>query len=188
MNISPDEAERALSDIQAIMKKNRRIISSSGTYQFLILWGVIWLFGFLSSQFIHSQIVGYIWMGLDILGGIFSAIIGVRIGRRVRNTYFLSGKRIGAFWGLLTLFCAAAILVVWPIDARQLAMVIILFVMMGWISMSLLLSLASIKFGLAIIVLALVGFFILSGVFFLWMAVLGGGGMIAYGLYIRYRW
>jgi hypothetical protein len=88
----------------------------------------------------------------------------------------------------LTLFCAAAILVVWPIDARQLAMVIILFVMMGWISMSLLLSLASIKFGLAIIVLALVGFFILSGVFFLWMAVLGGGGMIAYGLYIRYRW
>ena len=75
MNISPDEAERALSDIQAIMKKNRRIISSSGTYQFLILWGVIWLFGFLSSQFIHSQIVGYIWMGLDILGGIFSAII-----------------------------------------------------------------------------------------------------------------
>lgn len=188
MNISPNEAEQALTAIQVVMKKNRRMISSSGAYQFLLVWGIIWLFGFLASQFVHNQIAGYIWMGLDILGGLFSAIIGIRIGRRVRNASGPSGKRIGAFWSQLILFCIAAILVVQPIDVKQLAMVIILFVMMGWITMSLLLSIASIKPGLAMTALALIGYFLLPDYFFLWMAVLGGGGMIAFGLYIRYRW
>ncbi|MFH0881243.1 MAG: hypothetical protein V2A34_16140, partial [Lentisphaerota bacterium] len=141
-------------------KKNRRLISSSGAYQFLLIWGFIWLFGFLSSQFVHNQIAGYIWMGLDTLGGLFSAIIGIRMGRRVRNAPGPSGKRIGAFWSLLVLFCIAAISVVWPSNAKQLAMIIILFVTMGWITMSLLLSIASIKPGLVIFALALIGYFL----------------------------
>jgi hypothetical protein len=36
--------------------------------------------------------------------------------------------------------------------------------------------------------LALVGYFLLPGIFNLWMAILGGGGMIVLGLYIRSRW
>ncbi len=39
MNISPTEAEEALAAIQAMMKKTRRAISSSGAYAFLIVWG-----------------------------------------------------------------------------------------------------------------------------------------------------
>jgi hypothetical protein len=46
MNISPTEAEEALTAIQAIMQKTRRAISSSGAYNFMILWGAIWLIGF----------------------------------------------------------------------------------------------------------------------------------------------
>jgi hypothetical protein len=34
----------------------------------------------------------------------------------------------------------------------------------------------------------LIGYFLLPGIFYLWMAVLGGGGMIALGLHIRSRW
>jgi len=54
--------------------------------------------------------------------------------------------------------------------------------------MSLLLSFTSVWWGLAITALALIGYFLLPGIFYLWMAVLGGGGMIALGLYIRNRW
>ncbi len=36
--------------------------------------------------------------------------------------------------------------------------------------------------------LALAGYFLLPDIFYLWMAILGGGGMIALGLYIRSRW
>jgi hypothetical protein len=67
-------------------------------------------------------------------------------------------------------------------------MFIILFVMIGWLAMGLLLSFASIWPGLLITALALIGYFLLPNIFYLWMAILGGGGMIVLGLYIRSRW
>ena len=189
MNVSPSEAEEALASIQAMMTKTRRAISSSGAYIFLIIWGIVWLLGFLGSQFLSPVITGYAWAVLDTLGGILSAVYGIRMGRGLRNSSpFLSGKRIGIFWLLNFIYCIAVVAVSWPTGGKQMAMYIILFVMIGWIAMSLLLSFASIWPGLIITVLALVGFFLLPGIFYMWMAVLGGGGMIALGLYIRSRW
>ena len=189
MNVSPTEAEEALTAIQAMMLKTRRAISSSGAYIFLIIWGVIWLLGFMGSQFLPQEISGYAWMGLDILGGILSAVAGIRMNRGVRNpSSSTSGKRIAIFWLLLFLYCIAALAIAWPASGKQLSMLIILFVMVGWMAMGLLLSFASIRWGLVLTVLALIGYFLLPGTFYLWMAVLGGGGMIALGLYIRSRW
>jgi hypothetical protein len=189
MNISPTEAEEALAAIQVMMKKTRRAISSSGAYGFLIVWGVVWMLGFLSSQFLPAEIGGTIWIVVDILGGALSAILGIRMGRHVRSpSASISGKRIGWFWLLLFFYCVAAIAVAWPTDGKQLAMFIIFFVMVGWLAMGLLLSFAPIWPGLAITALALIGYFLLPGYFYLWMAILGGGGMIALGLYIRSRW
>jgi hypothetical protein len=189
MNISPTEAEEALAAIQTMVRKTQRAISKSGAYAFLIVWGFVWMFGFLASHFVHNETVGYIWMGLDILGGVLSAIIGIRMDRNIRSpSAAASGRRIAWFWMLLFLYCTAAIGVAWPIDGQKLAMFIILFVMIGWMAMGLLLSFASIWWGLAITALALVGYFLLPDIFYLWMAILGGGGMIALGVYIRNRW
>jgi hypothetical protein len=189
MNVSPIEAEEALVTIQTMMKKTRRAISASGAYGFLIVWGFAWLFGFLGSQFLPEHPAGYLWAGLDSLAAIFSAILGIRMGTRVRSpSTASSGRRIGIFWFLLFLYIVASIGVVWPVDGRQLAMIIILFVMVGWVGLSLLLSFISTWPALIITVLALIGFFLLPDIFYLWMAVLGGGGMIALGLYIRARW
>jgi hypothetical protein len=189
MNISPTEAEEALAAIQVMMKKTRRAISSSGAYVFLIIWGIVWLVGFICSQFLPLNIGGYAWMVVDILGGIFSAVAGIRMGRGVRSSSVTtSGKRIGIFWFLLFLYVVAAIGVAWPAGGRQISMFIILFVMVGWLAMGLLLSFTSVWPGLIITALALIGYFLLPGIFYLWMAVLGGGGMIGLGLYIRLRW
>ena len=156
---------------------------------FLIVWGIVWLFGFLTSHFIGGDLAGYIWMGLDILGGLASAVIGARMNQQVRSpSAAASGKRIAWFWLLLFLYCTAAIGIAWPADSKQLAMFIILFVMVGWMAMGLLLSFASIGWGLAITALSLIGYFFFPELFFLWMAVLGGGGMIILGFYIRNRW
>jgi hypothetical protein len=189
VNVSPTEAEEALATIQAMMKKTRRAISSSGAYAFLFVWGVVWLLGFLSSQFLSNETAGFTWMVIDILGGVISAILGIRMGRHVRSpSATTSGSRIGIFWFLLFLYAVAAIGVSWPADGKQLAMYIILFVMVGWVAMGLLLSFASVWPGLLITALALIGYFLVPGIFYLWMAILGGGGMIALGLYIRSRW
>ena len=189
MNITPSEAEEALAAIAVIMKKTRRTIASIGAYKFLLIWGVVWFFGFMGSQFLPAQIAGNLWIGLDILGGLFSAIVGIRMNRGVRSTIpTTTGKRIGVFWLLLFLYCFAAILVAQPIDGKQLAMFIILFVTVGWIAMALLLSFASVWWGLILTAIAIIGYFLLPSIFYIFMAILGGGGMIALGLYIRDRW
>jgi hypothetical protein len=189
MNVSPTEAEEALAAIRIVVQRTRRLISSSGAYVFLIIWGVIWLFGFLGSQFLSQKIAGYAWIGLDVLGGILSAIVGIRMRRGVHSTSpITSGKRIAFFWLLLFAFCCTSIAVARPADGKQIAMYIILFTMTGWIAMGLLLSFASIWPSLVITALAAIGYFLLPDIFYLWMAFLGGGGMIGLGLYIRSRW
>lgn len=189
MDISPKEAEEALAAIQLVVQKTRRSISGGGGYLFLIIWGVIWLLGFTGSQFLSQQSSGYLWMALDVIGAALSLLVGVRINRGVRRTSALTtGKRIGLFWLLLFAYVIAAMAVSWPLDGKQAAMYIILFVMVGWLAMGLLLSFAPIWPGLLLTALALIGYFLLPDFFYLWMAILGGGGMIAFGLYVRSRW
>ena len=68
MNISPNEAEEALAAIQTMTQKTRHSIASSGAYIFLIITGIVWLVGFLATQFLTGEIVAYIWIGMSILG------------------------------------------------------------------------------------------------------------------------
>ena len=189
MNISATEAEEALAAIQSMMQKTRHSIASSGAYIFLLVTGIIWLVGFLSTQFLPKEIVGYIWTGMSLLGTALGVLLGTRMGRRVRspseNAY---AKRIVIFWLLLVFYGIAAIAVARPTDGKQLTMFIILFIMVGQLAMGLLFSFSYVWWALPITVLALIGYFLLPGIFYLWMAIVGGGGMIVLGLYIRDRW
>jgi len=60
--------------------------------------------------------------------------------------------------------------------------------MIGQLAMDLLLSFSSTWWALPITALALVGYFFFPAIFYVWMAILVGGGMILYGLYIHSRW
>lgn len=189
MNISPNEAEEALAAIQSVTQKTRRSIANSGAYIFLILTGIVWLVGFLATQFLSGEIIPTIWIGVSILASILSIPLGTRLGKRVRGPSTAAyAKRIGTFWLLLVLYGAATIAVAQPTDGKQVAMFVILFIMLGQLAMGLLLSFSSVWWALPITVLALAGYFLLPGIFYLWMAVLVGGGMIVLGLYIRLRW
>ncbi|TFG49950.1 MAG: hypothetical protein E4H33_01190 [Anaerolineales bacterium] len=189
MDVSPQEAQKALDAIETMMKKARRAISNSGAYVFLIIWGFVWLFGFSANHFFSGKNAGYVWMVLDILGGILSVVMGIRLGQVVRSASGgKTGQRIGWFWLLLAVYCMLLLLVAAPADMKQRSMIIVIFVMIGWMAMGLLLSSASVWWGLAITALALIGYYLLPGIFYLWMAVLGGGGMVTLGFFIRKRW
>lgn len=189
MDISPDEAEEALADIQKISQKTRRSIASSGVHISLIATGIVWLGGFMSTQFLTGDILIYIWIGLSLLGSISGTLLGMRSGKRVRSpSTAATAKRIGLIWLLLAIYCAAAIAVAWPMEGKQITTTVILFVLISWLVMGSLLSITSIWPGLIIIALVLAGYFLLPAIFYLWIAILGGGGMIILGLYIRSRW
>jgi hypothetical protein len=189
MNLSPDEAEEALATIQSVTQKTRRSIANSGAFIFLILTGIVWLVGFLATQFLTGAVVIYIWIGISVLASALSIPIGQRMGRRVRApSTAIYAKRIGIFWLLLILYAIATIAVAHPTDGKQVTMLIVLFTMFGQLGMGLLLSFSSTWWALPITALALLGYFLLPEFFYLWMAVLVGGGMIALGLYIYFRW
>jgi hypothetical protein len=189
MNISPNEAEEALAAIQAVAKKTRQSISSGGTYITLIVTGIVWLIGFLCTQFLPKELVGYIWGGLSVMGGIVATILGIRRGRRVRSPSTIPMvKRVILFWLFLVLFAIATIAVAQPKEGIQATMLVIMFILLGQMAMGMLFSFSTVWWTLPITALALIGYFLLAGIFYLWMAFLGGGGMIALGLYIRLRW
>jgi hypothetical protein len=189
MSISPDEAEEALATIQRMSQKTRRSIASSGAYIFLIITGIIWLVGFMASQFMSGAIVAFIWIGMSLFGSALSILLGTRMGRRVRSpSTTVYAKRIGIFWLFLVLYGIAAIAVARPADGKQVTMIIILFIMIGQMAMGLMLSFSATWWALPITALALAGYFLLPDSFYLWMAILVGGGMIALGLYIHSRW
>ncbi len=193
MNISPDEAEETLAAIQKMTQKARHSIASSGAYIFLIITGIIWLVGFVSTQFLAGEVVGYIWTGMSILGTVVATLLGIRTGRqmgkRVRSPSFnASAKRGALFWLFLVFYAVAAIAIAHPTEGKQVTAFIILFIMLGQLAMGLLVSFSSTWWALPITALALVGYFLLPGIFYLWMGVLVGGAMIVLGVYIRLRW
>jgi hypothetical protein len=189
MNMSTTEAEEALAAIQTITQKTRQSISSGGTYITLIVTGVVWLVGFICTQFLPQEIVGYIWAGLSILGGITGTILGIRMGKRVRSPMTApTAKRIILFWLFLIIYGITIVAIAQPKDGKQATLFIILFILLGQLAMGLLFSYSSVWWALPITILALAGYFLLPSIFYLWMAILGGGGMIALGLYIRFRW
>lgn len=188
MNISPDEAEEALQAIQKVSQKTRSALASGGTTLTLIMTGVIWLIGFTCTQFLPARISGIIWAVLSSLGTLLGLWWGMRLGNRVRSPAAAPMmRRVGLFWLLLIGFTLAVFAVVRPTDGKQATVLVVLFIMLGQMAMGLLFSFSSVWWTLPIALLALTGYFLFGDIFYLWMGVLGGGGMIGWGLVLLYR-
>lgn len=189
MNVSPNDAEVSLAAIQNVAQRTRRSIAASGAHISLIATGTVWLIGFICTQFLSGDLLVYIWVGISVVGSAVAAFMGNRMGKRVRNPAAgATAKRIGIIWLLLAIYCCAAIAIAWPMDGKQLTTFIVLFVLIGWLAMGLLLSFFPVWPGLIVIALMLGGYFLFPALFYLWMGILVGGGMISLGVYIRTRW
>jgi len=189
MNISHNEAEEALAAIQTMAQKTRHSIASGSAYISPIITGIVWLIGFTATQFLTAPLIVWIWLVTSIIGSAMATFMGIRTGKRVRiASSAVTGKRILTFWVLLVLFAAAVIAVAHPTDGKQITLLIILFAMIGQMGMGLLLSFAATWWTVPVAAVALIGYFLVPGWFYLWMGLLGGGVMIALGLYIRNRW
>lgn len=189
MNISRNEVEEALAAIQTMTQKTRHSIASGSAYISLIITGVVWLIGFTATQFLTAPLIVWIWVVTSVIGSALATFMGIRAGKRVHiASAAFTGKRILTFWVLLVLFAAAIIAVARPTDGKQITLFIILFAMIGQMGMGLLLSFSATWWTVPVAAVALLGYFLAPDWFYLWMGLLGGGVMIALGLYIRYRW
>ncbi len=185
MTIEPEEAEQALAAIHQTTHQMRRALNAWGFAYHLLVWGTIWLIGFSVSQFASPSVVGGFWISLDVVGAALSWYLGVKMGRNFHSPY---GARLGLFWLALVIFGLVGMWFVHPTTPQEGALVLIMYVMLGWVVMGLWIQPRLAWQGLFVTALALLGYAFVPGYFFILMAVLGGGSMLGTGLYILRNW
>jgi hypothetical protein len=178
------DTDRAADDLRAIRHVMERTRASAGRHGgwFGVLWGAIWVVGFLCSQYLPGETAGWIWAVLDTTGGVATALIGARVAR--------SGVS-SPVWRPILLFFLALIafdgLLVWLLEIsspRDVALLITLTVALTFVQAGLFTNAGMSLIGLLVAALAVGATLLVPDYFFLAMAVLGGGLLFASGFYL----
>jgi len=184
MNISPEEAQEALAVIKQTNAQTRKEYGYNGYY--LMLWGLIWFVGFLSSQYVRSGQLDWIWGGLGTVGWVASAFLGINQSKHVRAT---AGQRIGFFYIALIGFAVLWLIILQPLDLKQGVLFFITLIMFGGVVAGVFTrSLSTIIGCVSLTILAVTGYYLIPAYFFLWVALFCGLAMFGIGLTLRLKW
>jgi hypothetical protein len=182
MTVTRDDAQQTLREMTQTVRRSSAAYSYYQSAPHLLLWGVIWVVGYGLSYW-RPQL-WELWPILCAAGIAGSVTIGMRmkahqgavrdlrpIATVVAVTLLIGalfailpayaiGRSAGAFFPLLVAFYYALI-GIWAHAVRMLIL------------------------GVALAALTLAAFFLIPGFFPLWMAIVGGGGLILGGLWLR---
>jgi hypothetical protein len=183
--MNPMEARETLDLIKDTDRASRQAIARAGTGYIFIVWGIVWLMGYLGSEILPAPFSGYLWLVMDTFGVVGTAVAILRQGRSVRSE---QGWRFGAFWTLLMLHGGLLMWISWPLTNERYLMFATLLVSMGYSLMGLWISTPLTVIGLAISLLAVIGWLLVPAVLGYWLAIVGGGGLIVAGLYVLRAW
>lgn len=184
MDITPEEAQASLNDIRNLTTKVSAVHHFWAYY--MLLWGIVWTLGFLATQF-EPQLVNWIWGIMILAGMIGSAVLGITQGGQMRavpgsQTAFL-GSRFGIFNGVLYAF-AILWLIVFSLTPLQVAMLWITVTMFSSIIAGIWMRVpVSIWLGVGVTIMSLLGYYLLSHYFWLWVAVFAGLPLVGMGIY-----
>jgi hypothetical protein len=196
IRITQEEASVSLAEIDRTTQRIRNALASGTAAPLLILWGAIWVVGYSGQQFLpHSSQAT--WAVLIAFGTIASLLSGFRQAP-VKNPSFSLMGRFGLAWLMLFAygFLWATFLGPWetPHGAygalldRKLAAFTCTICMFAYVIMGLWLGRFLLYLGALVTLTTLVGYFFVPTYFYAWMAVTGGGSLMATGLFIRKFW
>jgi hypothetical protein len=185
MNVSKHEAQEALEAVQRVSDQMRQSVASGSTPYYMILWGAIWLLGYIGSHFSQDLIIGWIWIGLVVVGTVVSFVIGLQFRTKMRDG---SVRRVMYLWIGLMVYASLTWWIAAPSTGEQASMLIVIFCMFGYVITGLWMEPTAARVGVITTALAVVGYTFFLPYFYLWMAFLGGGTLILSGVYILRRW
>nr|HID12202.1 hypothetical protein [Anaerolineae bacterium] len=178
------DSDRALDDLKAIrqiMERTRRATGGYGGW-IMVLWGVVWFIGFLGTQFLPDEVIGWLWLVLNTIGAAGTVWLGVRMGRR-GGVYSPIWRPILLWWLALGVF---DVLLVWLFglgSGLDLALLIILTIALGYFQFGLFTHWVISGIGALIAALSVGAAVLLPEYFYLAMAILGGGLLVESGLW-----
>jgi hypothetical protein len=184
MNISKQEAQESLAEIESVIAQTRRAIAHGGTGTILIVWGIVWILGYSASQFIPTR-AGSIWLALVLVGIAVSWIFGARGKPQATGGGF---RRVGLAWMILFGYAIVWIVLLQPTNGNAVGAFWATVPMFAYVVGGMWFGRFFVWLGLIVTALAVGGFFLLPKWFDLWMAVTGGGALILSGAYIRKYW
>lgn len=188
MDLNPNEASAALAAIEQARATMRGIIRQHRGHQQLWLWGAMWIAMPLAVQFQGEMAMRWFPVAC-LVAGIISFALGFLQSRQIRapiNFQFLGVIGAVVAFGILFPFLLHPHA---PRDGgKAIYAYTCLVVMQTYVVAGLWTDRYLLWVGLLITALILVGYFLLPGIFWLWMAGFGGGTLVATGFYIRHFW
>jgi hypothetical protein len=186
MDVSAQEAQASLGLIEDAQAKWRKAIGASYASGLLILWGAVWIIGYVSLYF-SNEMGGYAFMVLDVVGIAGTVLIARRWPIKGPEAKATSWSLTG-LWLILALYAVIWMALFRPANGKEVGVFLCTLCMFGYVVIGLWFrSPFMIGLGLAVTGLALGGFYLLSPYFYLWVALTGGGAVLGTGFYIR-RW
>jgi len=192
MNVSQDDARASLSTIRDARIQTQRAAISTYASPMMILWGTLWIIAFIATHLYieHGQ---HIFTAMNVVGIAVSAIIFYQLFHSKppfrEDPSERLGWRIAALWILLYVYVIIWLFLLAPFSGMQCNAFISTAGMFACVVMGLWFkSTFMIVLGLVMTGVTLVGFYLLTSCYCLWMAMMGGGSLLGAGLYIRVRW
>jgi hypothetical protein len=182
---SPDEAAALLSQIDAARGAMRQAIRAHRGHYHLWIWGAAWIAMPLAAYFGGDAKARFFPL-ICLAGAILSALTGFTQSRQLRrpvNPRFVS--MFGAIWvfGLLFPFVLRT-----PLEVRTLYAYLCLLAMQSYVVAGLWTDTYLLWVGLVVTLFVLIGLFFFPALFWLWMAIFGGGSLVLTGFYVRHFW
>ena len=178
MSLSSKEAAETLSDVERASRRSAQAYGYHKSSPHLILWGLVWVIGYAATD-LRPADTNLIWLVLVAAGCVGGYFLGRGHERSPQAWRFFAV--VGVAW----IFMAATYAIMAPVHGMQAAAFPALIVGAIYAGVGLWGGLRYVATGLAMIGLTLGGYFYLHEHFLLWMAFVGGGGLILAGIWFR---
>lgn len=199
------EAVAALGDIESSQKRIRARAQYKGADIIYAIWGAIWFgafvtqhlgadFRFQSGSF-SIQGAGIVWLPLVLLGIVATVVIA----RRRESVVDKDGWKFGVLWPVVFAYFYFWFFLLGPLFDEKLIQTadgtmrftavfstipMLIYVLGGIVNSQAYIAII----GGVVTALTAVGFYLAYDYFYLWMAVFGGGGLMAAGYISRRKW
>jgi hypothetical protein len=184
MNVTPDEAQASLAEVENIVARTRLALASTRCGPMLVVWGIIWMIGYSGTQFFPAK-AGLLWAVLDCAG--FAATIALVRSSPSRGDSAL-GRKIGLAWLALCVYSVVWAFILRPFNWQFFGAYPAAVAMFGYVVMGIWFGGFLLSLGLTVTALALAGILFLPDWLNLWMGVTAGGSLVAAGVHIQTRW
>lgn len=190
MVVSKHEAAQALSEIDDASRRTQAMQCYRNAAPYFVVWGCVWLLANCITE-LRPPLGGKAWSSLVILGSIMSAWLGIRSARQhsasasSRNLARKLGWQFGATWLVILGYFIATFALLPHLDAKQGNAYISMFWAFIYALMGIWTGWRILTVGVLTAISILVGYFMMTSHYFLWMGLVTGSLLILGGLWLR---